>query len=66
MPDHMTTGQIAQQLGVNPRRISDLFYQRVVSADDAPVVSGMRLIPSRKLTAIAAALRRKGWLPTHN
>lgn len=60
----MTVSEVARQLGVdNPRRISDLLYQRRLPVDEIPLRSGRRFIPSALLPAIAIELRRAGYLP---
>jgi hypothetical protein len=59
----LTVSEVARRLGVRPRDISDLIYQRRVSDELCPVVSGRRLIPLECLPAIETALldrQRKG------
>jgi hypothetical protein len=61
----LTVSEAARRLGVRPRDISDLFYQRRLSDELCPVASGRRLIPLEYLPVIAAALldrQRKGSL----
>jgi hypothetical protein len=58
--DYLSVSDAARQLGVQPRQISDLFYQRRLNDDACPVVGGRRLIPVSYLPAIADALRSDG------
>jgi hypothetical protein len=48
--------EVARQLGVRPRDISDLFYQRLLDDQRCPIVGGRRLIPEDYIPAIAEAL----------
>jgi hypothetical protein len=48
---------VARRLGVRPRDISDLFYQRRLSDEICPVVGGRRLIPEHYLPTIAKAVQ---------
>jgi hypothetical protein len=50
-------GEVAQQMGVGPRMISDLLYARKISIERCPVVAGRRLIPSDYLAEIERVLR---------
>jgi hypothetical protein len=62
---YLTVSDVARRLGVRPRDFSDLFYQRRLSDELCPVISGRRLIPPECLPAIEAALldrQRKGSL----
>ncbi len=58
-----SVGQVADELGIAPNEISSLFYLRVLNADQCPVVSGRRLIPSEYIVSIKAELSRRGKLP---
>lgn len=60
---HITISECARRLGVAPRHISDLFYQRLIADELAPIQSGRRLIPEGQLHVIARELRRAGKLP---
>jgi hypothetical protein len=57
--------EVARRLGVRPRDISDLFYERRLSDDRCPVVGGRRLIPADYVPTIAKVLRREGRLVDH-
>jgi hypothetical protein len=65
--DHLTASGIAReienQLGweVSPRDITQLFYNRDIPDDQAPIVSGRRMIPVSLIADIANALRSRGW-----
>jgi len=59
---YLTVSEVARPLGVRPKDISDLFYQRELSDDTCPVVGGRRLIPPDYVPAIVKALRKKGFL----
>ena len=65
--DHLTASGIAReiesQLGweVSPRDITQLFYNRDLPDDRAPIVAGRRMIPVSLIADIANALRRRGW-----
>lgn len=52
--------QVARQLGVKPRDISDLFYARVFDDAQCPIVAGRRMIPLSYVPAIEAVLRERG------
>jgi hypothetical protein len=53
----LSVSDVARRLGVTPRRISDLFYRRVLDDDACPIIAGRRLIPENYLGAVRAALR---------
>src|SRR4051812_32906698 len=53
---YLSVSEAARRLGGRPRDISDLLYQRRVSDERCPVVSGRRLIPLEYLPVIEAAL----------
>jgi hypothetical protein len=57
---HHTVSEVARRLGVRPREISDLFYQRRLSDERCPVVGGRRLIPPDYVPTIASALQARG------
>ena len=58
MKEHLTVSEAAKQLGVKPRAISDLFYQRRLADDLGPIIGGRRLIPVDALLEIEAELER--------
>jgi hypothetical protein len=60
---HFTVSDVARRLGVRPRDISDLFYQRRLSDELCPVVGGRRLIPEHYVPTIAAAVRGRAVHP---
>ncbi len=51
--------EVARRLGVRPRDISDLFYQRRLDDARCPIVGGRRLIPADYISDIEAALRAR-------
>ena len=57
---YLSVGDVGRQLGVNPKLITDLFYQRLMRDDLCPIVGGRRLIPESVVPVIAMQLRRKG------
>ncbi len=59
MVRHHSVSEVARQLGVKPREISDLFYCRELRDDLCPIVAGRRLIPDTYLQEIADVLRRR-------
>ena len=56
----LSVSEAAREFGVRPREISDLFYQRVLSDDQCPIVGGRRLIPLDYLPEVASAPRKRG------
>jgi hypothetical protein len=62
MPTY-TVSDVARQLGVRPRDISDLFYSRELSDKQCPIVGGRRLIPPEYVAVIVTALRKHGLIP---
>ena len=57
---HHTVSEVARRLGVRPREISDLFYQRRLSDERCPIVGGRRLIPPDYVPTISTALKARG------
>jgi hypothetical protein len=57
MSHFYTVSDAARLLGVRPRDISDLFYQRWISDELCPVVGTRRLIPWDALPLIRDALQ---------
>jgi hypothetical protein len=55
-----SVSDVARMLGVAPAQISQLFYERQVRDDLAPVVAGRRIMGGEVIPIIARALRRKG------
>jgi hypothetical protein len=60
MSDFLTVGQVAQQLGVPPRVISNMLYNRTLDADRCRIVAGRRCVPADYVPSIAAILRDRG------
>jgi hypothetical protein len=56
----MSVSEAARRIGAKPRDISDLFYNRKLRDDIAPIVGGRRLIPEDYLDVIRMALKRAG------
>jgi len=56
----LSVSEAARRLGANPKDISDLFYRRDLRDDLCPIVGGRRLIPDGYVSAIEAALKRRG------
>lgn len=56
----LSVGDVADQLGVAPRRVTELFYTRRINPKRAPILAGRRLIPLELVSVIAIELRRKG------
>jgi hypothetical protein len=59
MSKYLFVSDVARFLGVRPRDVSDLFYQRRLSDEQCPVVGGRRLIPREFVPTIADALRAR-------
>lgn len=59
---YRSVSEVARQLRVAPRIISDLFYARWLSDDVCPLVGGRRLIPDDYVGVIARVLRERGLL----
>ena len=55
--NYFSVSEVARKLGVTPRSISDLFYQRELRDDLCPIIAGRRLIPESYLPQIEAVLR---------
>lgn len=56
----LSVSEAARLLGVKPKDITNLFYNRRIRDDLAPIVGGRRLIPKKLLTVIEMELRRAG------
>lgn len=56
----LSVGELARRLGVRPVQITQLFYERRLRDDLAPIVAGRRLIPPDYVTVIAMELQRRG------
>jgi hypothetical protein len=54
---------VARRFGVAPRVISNLFYRRLLSDGDCPVVDGRRVIPAHYVGTIESLLRDRGLIP---
>ena len=59
----LATSEVARELNVPPRRISDLFYDRVLDDKLCPIVGRRRLIPRDYVQTIREALAKRGKLP---
>ena len=59
---YLGIGEIAAQLGVSPRLVSDVLYQRRVDLTGCLLVAGRRLVPTALVPQIADALREAGRL----
>jgi hypothetical protein len=59
----LSISQAADQLGVPPRVISDLFWQRLLDRDRFPLVGTRRAIPVGELDNIRDMLIARGKLP---
>ena len=59
MPSARAVSDVARQLGVAPRMISDLFYQRVLNDVICPVMGGRRIIPDHYVIEIERILRER-------
>lgn len=56
----LSVSEAARRLGAKPKDISDLFYNRQLRDDIAPIVAGRRVIPEGYVHVIGDALRRNG------
>ena len=56
----LSVSEAARRLGAKPKDISDLFYNRQLRDDIAPIVAGRRVIPEDYVHVIGDALRRNG------
>lgn len=56
MANFLTVSDVARKLGIRPRDLSDLFYQRRLDDEECPVIGGRRLIPSSYLPFIRATI----------
>ena len=56
----LTVSEAARLLGVTPRSISDLLYNRGLPDGDFPITGGRRLIPRDQIDNIRDALKRAG------
>jgi hypothetical protein len=57
---YRSVSEIARVLGVRPRDISDLLYQRGLRDEQCPLVGGRRLIPDAVVPEIEQALLSRG------
>jgi hypothetical protein len=55
----LIVSEVARLLGVPPREISDLFYQRRLDDEICPVVGGRRLIPVEYIPVIRSVLQQR-------
>jgi hypothetical protein len=63
MSEFLSVSEAARQLGVRPRDISDLCYQRRLTDSQAPMIAGRRVIRQRCLGAVRHALEQAGKIP---
>ncbi len=56
----LSVSDVARRLDVRPAQITQLFYERRVRDDLAPIIGGRRLIRPDLVDVIAMELRRKG------
>jgi hypothetical protein len=61
--DYLSVSEVARRLGVKPKTISDLFYQRELRDDLCPIIGGRRLIPRDYVVEVEQALVERGFLP---
>lgn len=64
--DVLSVSEAARQLGVKPKAISDLLYQRELRDDLCPLVGGRRLIPRNYLPTIREVLIERGFLEANS
>lgn len=62
MPKFFTVGQVADDLHIKPRTISDLFYSRHLDPTRCQMVAGRRLIPEDYVGTIRTTLIERGIL----
>ena len=55
--EYQTIGDVARELGVRPRDISDALYQQRLDAERCPTFAGRRMIPRDYVETIARVLR---------
>ncbi len=58
----ISVGDVARILGLRPSRITQLFYERKIPDENAPIVCGRRLIPPALVPEIKRQATLKGWL----
>lgn len=56
----LSVSQVARQIGVSPRVISDAFYRRWLDDSVAPVMGRQRVIPAWYVATIERVLRERG------
>ncbi|MCA9069914.1 MAG: hypothetical protein KDA84_13365 [Planctomycetaceae bacterium] len=64
MSELRSVGQVARELSIPPRILSDLFYSHHLDNNRCPVVGGRRLIPNDYLPELEEVLRERGILET--
>jgi hypothetical protein len=52
----LTVGEVAELIGVNPRTISQAFYDRKLDVERCEIAGGRRLVPQTYVAEIAAIL----------
>ncbi len=60
MNDCLSVGDVARRLGVPPRQITNMFYNRRLRDDLCPVFAGRRVIPLAYVKVISRELRKMG------
>ena len=60
MNNQLSVGDVARHLNVRPAQVTQLFYERRLRDDLAPIVAGRRLISPELVPVIVMELRRKG------
>lgn len=60
MARSQSISDIARLVGLPPRLLSDLFYQRVLDDARCPIVAGRRIIPEDYVPEIVKVLRERG------
>ena len=58
---YFSVTETAAALGVRPRNISDLIYNRELPLGQLSKIGGGRLIPATQLDAISLVLERRIW-----
>lgn len=60
--DFLSISEVARQLGVPPKTITDLCYRRIIPDDACPIIAGRRLVPKDYLPELTTLLRDRGLL----
>ena len=62
MQSFVSVSQLARQFDIPPRKISDLFYARVLDDAACPIIERVRMIPKSYVPEIERVLRERGIL----